>query len=110
MIIATGSEVELALNAQKALAEQGIAVRVVSMPCTNVFDRQPAAYRAQVLPADLPKVAVEAGVSDGWYKYVGSNGKVIGLDRFGESAPADELFKLFGFTVDNVVAAMKAVL
>jgi hypothetical protein len=92
------------------LAEQGIAVRVVSMPCTNVFDRQPAAYRAQVLPADLPKVAVEAGVSDGWYKYVGSNGKVIGLDRFGESAPADELFKLFGFTVDNVVAAMKAVL
>jgi len=110
VIIATGSEVELALNAQKALAEQGIAVRVVSMPCTNVFDRQPAAYRAQVLPADLPKVAVEAGVSDGWYKYVGSNGKVIGLDRFGESAPADELFKLFGFTVDNVVAAMKAVL
>lgn len=110
VIIATGSEVELALNAQKALAEQGIAVSVVSMPCTNVFDRQPAAYRAAVLPADLPKVAVEAGVSDGWYKYVGSNGKVIGLDRFGESAPADELFKLFGFTVDNVVAAMKAVL
>jgi len=71
VIIATGSEVELALNAQKALAEQGIAVSVVSMPCTNVFDRQPAAYRAAVLPADLPKVAVEAGVSDGWYKYVG---------------------------------------
>ena len=110
VIIATGSEVELALNAQKALAEQGIAVRVVSMPCTNVFDRQPAAYRAAVLPADLPKVAVEAGVSDGWYKYVGLNGKVVGLDRFGESAPADELFKLFGFTVDNVVAAVKAVL
>ena len=110
MLIATGSEVELALNAQKALAEQGIAVRVVSMPCTNVFDRQPAAYRAGVLPADLPKVAVEAGVSDGWYKYVGLNGKVVRLDRFGESAPADELFKLFGFTVDNVVAAVKAVL
>jgi len=110
VIIATGSEVELALNAQKALAEQGIAVSVVSMPCTNVFDRQPAAYRAAVLPADLPKVAVEAGVSDGWYKYVGLNGKVVGLDRFGESAPADELFKLFGFTVDNVVAAVKAVL
>lgn len=110
VIIATGSEVELALNAQKALAEQGIAVSVVSMPCTNVFDRQPAAYRAVVLPADLPKVAVEAGVSDGWYKYVGLNGKVVGLDRFGESAPADELFKLFGFTVDNVVAAVKAVL
>jgi len=110
VIIATGSEVELALNAQKALAEQGIAVSVVSMPCTNVFDRQPAAYRAVVLPADLPKVAVEAGVSDGWYKYVGTHGKVVGLDRFGESAPADELFKLFGFTVDNVVAAVKAVL
>ena len=110
VIIATGSEVELALNAQKALAEQGIAVSVVSMPCTNVFDRQPAAYRAAVLPADLPKVAVEAGVSDGWYKYVGTHGKVVGLDRFGESAPADELFKLFGFTVDNVVAAVKAVL
>ena len=110
VIIATGSEVELALNAQKALAEQGIAVSVVSMPCTNVFDRQPAAYRAAVLPADLPKVAVEAGVSDGWYKYVGLNGKVVGLDRFGESAPADELFKLFGFTVENVVAAVKAVL
>ena len=110
VIIATGSEVELALNAQKALAEQGIAVSVVSMPCTNVFDRQPAAYRAAVLPADLPKVAVEVGVSDGWYKYVGLNGKVVGLDRFGESAPADELFKLFGFTVDNVVAALKAVL
>ena len=110
VIIATGSEVELALNAQKAVAEQGIAVSVVSMPCTNVFDRQPAAYRAAVLPADLPKVAVEAGVSDGWYKYVGLNGKVVGLDRFGESAPADELFKLFGFTVENVVAAVKAVL
>ena len=110
VIIATGSEVELALNAQKALADEGIAVRVVSMPCTNVFDRQPAAYRAQVLPADLPKVAVEAGVSDGWYKYVGLNGKVVGLDRFGESAPADELFKLFGFTVENVVAAVKSVL
>ena len=110
VIIATGSEVELALNAQKALAEQGIAVSVVSMPCTNVFDRQPAAYRAVVLPADLPKVAVEAGVSDGWYKYVGLNGKVVGLDRFGESAPADDLFKLFGFTVDNVAAAVKAVL
>ena len=110
VIIATGSEVELALNAQKALAEQGIAVSVVSMPCTNVFDRQPAAYRAGVLPADLPKVAVEAGVSDGWYKYVGLNGKVVGLDRFGESAPADALFKEFGFTVERVVDAVKAVL
>ena len=110
VIIATGSEVELALNAQKALADEGSAVRVVSMPCTNVFERQPATYRAEVLPADLPKVAVEAGVSDGWYKYVGSNGKVIGLDRFGESAPAEELFKLFGFTAENVVAPVKSLL
>ena len=110
VIIATGSEVELALNAQKALAEQGIAVNVVSMPSTNVFDQQDAAYRNSVLPANLPKVAVEAGVTDGWYKYVGLNGKVIGLDRFGESAPAELLFKAFGFTVENVVAAVKSVL
>ncbi|MGF6148124.1 Transketolase 1 [Kingella potus] len=110
VIIATGSEVELALNAQKALLEQGVAVGVVSMPCTNVFDKQDAAYRESVLPALLPKVAVEAGVSDGWYKYVGTNGKVVGLDRFGESAPAELLFKEFGFTVENVVAAVKSVL
>ena len=110
VIIATGSEVELALNAQAALAAEGIAVRVVSMPSTNVFDRQDAAYRAAVLPDNLPKVAVEAGVSDGWYKYVGTNGAVLGLDRFGESAPADELFKLFGFTTENLVATVKSVL
>ena len=110
VIIATGSEVELALAAQKQLAAEGIAANVVSMPSTNVFDRQDAAYRAAVLPEKLPKVAVEAGVSDGWYKYVGSNGKVIGIDRFGESAPAGELFKLFGFTADNVAAAVKSVL
>ena len=110
VIIATGSEVELALNAQAALANEGIAVRVVSMPSTNVFDRQDAAYRAEVLPAHLPKVAVEAGVSDGWYKYVGTNGAVLGLDRFGESAPAGELFKLFGFTTENLVRTVKSVL
>ena len=110
VIIATGSEVELALAAQKQLAAEGIAANVVSMPSTNVFDRQDAAYRAAVLPEKLPKVAVEAGVSDGWYKYVGSSGKVIGIDRFGESAPAGELFKLFGFTADNVAAAVKSVL
>ena len=110
VIIATGSEVELALNAQKSLAEQGIAVNVVSMPSTNVFDKQDAAYRNSVLPADLPKVAVEAGVTDGWYKYAGINGKVIGLDRFGESAPAELLFKEFGFTVENVVETVKSVL
>ena len=110
VIIATGSEVELALNAQAALANEGIAVRVVSMPSTNVFDRQDAAYRAEVLPAHLPKVAVEAGVSDGWYKYVGTTGAVLGLDRFGESAPAGELFKLFGFTTENLVRTVKSVL
>ena len=110
VIIATGSEVELALNAQAALAAEGIAVRVVSMPSTNVFDRQDAAYRAAVLPDNLPKVAVEAGVSDGWYKYTGTGGAVLGLDRFGESAPANELFKLFGFTTENLVATVKSVL
>ncbi|MDU5726969.1 MAG: transketolase C-terminal domain-containing protein, partial [Neisseria sp.] len=110
VVIATGSEVELALEAQKVLAEQGIAVRVVSMPSTNVFDRQDAAYKAAVLPEGLPRVAIEAGHADGWYKYVGLNGAVVGINRFGESAPADLLFKEFGFTVDNVVATVKSVL
>ena len=104
ILIATGSEVELALNAAKELAAKGKKVRVVSMPNTNVFDLQDPAYRESVLPATVTnRVAIEAGVSDLWYKYVGLNGKVIGLDRFGESAPAEELFKLFGFTVDHVV-------
>ena len=110
VIIATGSEVALAMTAQKQLADEGIAVRVVSMPSTNVFDRQDAAYRSAVLPAGLPRVAVEAGVTDGWYKYVGLEGAVIGVDRFGESAPAGELFKYFGITSDAVVAAVKKVL
>jgi transketolase len=110
VIIATGSEVELALNAQTVLAEQGVFVNVVSMPSTNVFDKQDAQYQASVLPQGLPRIAVEAGVSDGWYKYVGLNGAVIGLDRFGESAPAELLFKEFGFTVDHVVEVVKNVL
>jgi transketolase len=114
VIIATGSEVPLALGAKAKLADEGIAVRVVSIPCTSVFDRQDAAYRAAVLPAGLPRVAVEAGVTDYWRKYVGAvdspHGAVIGIDRFGESAPGPELFKFFGFTVDNVVAAVKRVL
>jgi len=110
VIIATGSEVALAMTAQKQLADEGIAVRVVSMPSTNVFDRQDAAYRSAILPAGLPRVAVEAGVTDGWYKYVGLEGAVIGVDRFGESAPAGELFKYFGITSDAVVAAVKKVL
>jgi transketolase len=110
VIIATGSEVDLALKAQAALAQEDIPVRVVSMPSTNVFDRQDAAYRDSVLPRGLPRVAVEAGVTDGWYKYVGLEGKVVGLDRFGESAPAGVLFKEFGFTVANVVNAVESVL
>lgn len=109
-IIATGSEVALALAAQKLLAEEGVAARVVSMPSSNVFDRQDAAYRDAVLPRGLPRVAVEAGVSDGWRKYVGLEGAVVGLDRFGESAPGGELFKHFGFTAENVAAVVKRVL
>ncbi|WP_018988224.1 transketolase [Aromatoleum toluclasticum] len=109
VIIATGSEVALAVAAQKSLAEAGIAVRVVSMPSTNVFDRQDRAWQAEVLPAGLPRVAVEAGVTDGWRKYVGLEGAVIGLDRFGESAPAGELFKYFGITADAVAEAVKQI-
>lgn len=108
IIIATGSEVELAVKAQEALAEKGRQVRVVSLPSTNAFEAQEQAYRDSVLPPSVTKrVAVEAGVTEGWYKYVGLGGKVIGLDRFGESAPAGELFKEFGFTVDNVVKAVE---
>jgi transketolase len=113
VVIATGSEVPLALAARDALAAEGIAVRVVSMPCTNRFDRQDGAYRASVLPAGVPRVAVEAGVCDGWRKYVGAaddpRGAVIGIDRFGESAPAGVLFKHFGFTADHVAAAVRTV-
>jgi transketolase len=109
VIIATGSEVQLALGAQKLLAEQGVPVRVVSMPSTTVFDRQPEDYRKSVLP-DLPKVAVEAGVTDLWRKYVGTEGAVVGLDRFGESAPAGDLFKHFGFTPENVAKVARRVL
>ena len=110
VIIATGSEVDLAIKAQAALAQEGVAVRVVSMPNTSAFDRQEAAYKASVLPKGLPRVAVEAGVTGGWYKYVGLEGAVVGLDRFGESAPAGVLFKEFGFTAENVVKAVKSVL
>ena len=110
VIIATGSEVELAMSAAAALKNEGVAVRVVSMPSTDVFDRQDAAYKAGVLGKGLPRVAVEAGVSDFWYKYVGLEGAVVGIDTFGESAPAGVLFKHFGFTVDNVVAKVKSVI
>jgi transketolase len=110
LIIATGSEVGLAMDAQKTLAQDGIHVRVVSMPSTNVFDRQDQAYRDSVLPKGSRRVAVEAGVTGFWYKYVGLDGAVIGMDTFGESAPAGELFKHFGITVENVVKAVKSVL
>ncbi len=106
ILIATGSEIELAVKAADALAAAGVAVRVVSMPSTDVFDRQDAAYKASVLTKGLPRVAIEAGVTDFWYKYVGLEGEVIGIDTFGESAPAPVLFKHFGFTVENVVAAV----
>ncbi|WP_184297598.1 transketolase [Roseateles oligotrophus] len=108
VIIATGSEVQLALHAQGLLAAQGIAVRVVSMPSTNVFDRQDAKYKSSVLPAGLPRVAVEMGVTDGWWKY--GCAAVVGIDSYGESAPAPVLFKHFGFTPENVVDTVKVAL
>jgi transketolase len=110
ILIATGSEVELAVKSAEELAKQGIPVRVVSMPSTDVFDRQDAAYKASVLPKGLPRVAVEAGVTDFWHKYVGLEGGVVGIDTFGESAPAGVLFKHFGFTTERVVATVKSVL
>ena len=104
IIIATGSEVELAVKAKEAMGDKGKKVRVVSLPSTNVFERQSQAYRDSVLPPSVTRrLVVEAGVTDAWWKYAGSNGKVLGLDRFGESAPAGELFKEFGFTVENVI-------
>jgi transketolase len=110
VLIATGSEVALALGAQKQLAEGGVAARVVSMPSSTVFDRQDASYRDRVLPRGVPRVAVEAGVTDFWRKYVGLDGAVVGIDRFGESAPAGELFKHFGFTAQHVAEAARSVL
>ncbi|SUA59426.1 transketolase [Oligella urethralis] len=110
VIVATGSEVEIAIKAQQQLAAEGIAVRVVSMPSTNVFDRQSKAYREAVLPPALPTVAVEAGSTDLWYKYVGRDGAVVGIDSYGASAPAGELFNYFGLTAEKVVAAVKNLL
>ncbi|WP_127346526.1 transketolase [Pseudidiomarina mangrovi] len=104
ILVATGSEVTLAMQAAEQLSSAGHAVRVVSMPATDVFDAQPASYREQVLPAAVSKrVAVEAGIADYWYKYVGLHGRIIGMNSFGESAPAGDLFKHFGFTVENIV-------
>jgi transketolase len=108
VIIATGSEVHLALRAQEALAQSGVAVRVVSMPSTTVFDRQTAAYKTSVLPQGLPRIAVEAGVTDGWWKY--GCAAVVGIDTFGESAPAEHLFTHFKLTANNVADTVRAVL
>jgi transketolase len=99
VLIATGSEVATAIEAAKTI---GRRVRVVSMPCTSLFDAQDASYRASVLPPGTPKVAVEAGVRDGWYRYVGTEGAVVGMDTFGASAPAKKLFEHFGFTAAHV--------
>jgi len=111
IIIATGSEVELAVKAAEELTAKGRKIRVVSLPSTNIFDAQDAEYRESVLPAAVTKrVAIEAGVTDGWWKYVGTQGAIVGLDRFGESAPAGQLFKEFGFTVENVVKNVESIL
>ncbi|MBT0718324.1 transketolase [Rosenbergiella epipactidis] len=111
IFIATGSEVQLAVDAAEKLTAEGRKVRVVSMPSTDHFDKQDAAYRESVLPAAVTaRVAVEAGIADYWYKYVGLNGAIVGMTTFGESAPAEQLFEEFGFTVDNVVAKAKAIL
>ena len=107
VLIATGSEVALAIEAAKALAGKGRRVRVVSMPCTSLFDAQDAAYRASILPTGVRRVAIEAGVRDSWYRYVGTEGAVIGMDSFGASAPAKKLFEHFGFTAANVVAVVE---
>ncbi|WP_288372756.1 transketolase C-terminal domain-containing protein, partial [uncultured Marinobacter sp.] len=104
ILIATGSEVGLAQDTAAKLREQGKAVRVVSMPSTDVFDAQSAEYKQQVLPLEVTnRIAIEAGIADYWYKYVGLDGRVVGMTTFGESAPAGELFKEFGFTVDNIL-------
>jgi len=110
IIMATGSEVDLAIKAQEALAAEGVNVRVVSMPSTNVFDRQDQVYKDSVLTPGVKRIAVEAGVTDFWRKYVGLDGGVVGIDTFGESAPGGVLMEYFGFTVGNVVKTVKEVL
>ncbi len=110
VLIGTGSELKLAVEAAAALAGEGIAARVVSMPSTDVFDRQDRAYQDSVIPSDIPAVAVEAGCTRGWYKYVGRTGAVVGIDRFGESAPEKALFELFQITAKHVVEAAKSVI
>ncbi|HET9032252.1 MAG TPA: transketolase C-terminal domain-containing protein, partial [Dokdonella sp.] len=109
ILLATGSEVEVAMQAMRILADQGVSARVVSMPCTSVFDAQPVEYREAVLPSWCRRrVAVEAGVSDFWRKYVGLDGDVVGLDSFGASAPAEQLYQHFGITAEEVADRAKS--
>ena len=111
ILIATGSEVALALSAADVLLNDGLAASVVSMPCTDIFDSQPIEYRNQVLPVEITaRVVVEAGATDIWWRYTGEQGQVIGIDCFGESAPAEKLFSHFGFSTENVVRVTKEVL
>ncbi|TNF15355.1 MAG: transketolase, partial [Pseudomonadales bacterium] len=111
ILVATGSEVGLAMQAAAKLEEKGRKVRVVSMPSTSVFDQQDAAYKQSVLPVEVgARIAIEASHADYWYKYVGLEGRIIGMTTFGESAPAAALFEEFGFTVDNVVATAEELL
>ena len=110
VIIATGSETSIALQAQTKLAQAGVPTRVVSMPCTNLFDRQSLEYQKSVIPPHLPAVAIEAAQPDFWHKYVGRAGIVIGISTFGESAPASDLYKHFGITASAVEDAVKSLL
>ena len=111
ILIATGSEIALAMDAAKELAADGVSARVVSMPCTNLYNVQSDEYKEQVLPSGVSRrLAIEAGVSDGWWRYVGNSGRIIGLDRFGASAPASELFEHFGFSVSNVLTTARELL
>jgi transketolase len=110
VLIATGSEVALATDAAKALGEKGRRIRVVSMPCTDLFDAQPRQYQETVLPPGVPRVAIEAGVGDGWWRYVAGHGAVICMTSFGASAPAKRLFEHFGFTRDNVIRTVEGLL
>src|SRR5690606_16441329 len=110
VILATGSEVSLAIDAAEQLDADGLKVQVVSMPCWELFDEQPDSYREEVIPRGVPRLAVEAGATLGWYKYVGEDGAVIGIDRFGASAPGKTVMKEYGFSVENVVEQARALL
>jgi len=105
--IATGSEVALAVKAREILANEGIGLRVVSMPDLKTFEARAADYRASVLPAGVPRIAIEAGVTGSWHRLVGDSGRVVGIERFGESAPADKLFELFDLTAANIAAQVR---